>query len=803
MLDQLSYIKKKNFRLITFIVITTFLYQNVVLANPGFIDHLEKNKNQSGIDKLAAESAFEAETHGGPIGNFRDAEEERIEDVRAEEMEIEGTQYLRYYSEADPEKNLALVEILKQADSDELDLKEAINTMASKVEEHEDELSKGMYRNFEVFIEQIRKGKRKIKVIAESNIHARGYADRDTIYLTESLLHEPISLFHEIGHSIVAFSRDSIPASRMAHTLFRGVGKDVRKAYGDLPNREEYTEVDVLNEADALIKANALIIALSLEMHRPITKEEASLIRSNFRKRIKRKGMKGEAVLYGLQDIVFGREANDVFTERERFSKRERFLKDKADGKVVVLEEIHQRTGNRVAYVNAVEIELEGISYLKFYNTAGRAEAFPLIKIEEDVSGKADIKIALSTVISYLDTVREIYTPFMDPRMAKYITQVLSKKRICIIENNKSGIYGFADADSLYVTRDTIESPIRLFSLLARQFLLFNKKDMLSASVDDIVYTINEKIRQSGYYDLLKQIGDQYILYEEPFAVTEMGVVFRAFEMVKFGGFQKRAIKIAKETDNEEETEKFRNVLRKEIVILTEIEGFLKKKGEKPLFATCLDSGEIDGKPYLVMPFIEGRTLGDIMDSGEELTPAQCKYIAIGILGALKQIHDAGYVMVDFKPNNIMVSFDKKWGFPSVTLIDFGAARKPGKITEGDNIPVTPRWMPPGYLKDGKVVPAADVFSAALIIFVLLFGRIFRANSVLAKSKDKPQLLKKHLPDFLAEVLGRALTYEPDKNYPVLSDILKKIDAIPEKDWQLKTKQVEKERGPRPILTSV
>lgn len=141
--------------------------------------------------------------------------------------------------------------------------------------------------------------------------------------------------------------------------------------------------------------------------------------------------------------------------------------------------------------------------------------------------------------------------------------------------------------------------------------------------------------------------------------------------------------------------------------------------------ARLLDSGRVDGRPYLVTEYIEGPTLRQRLDglpAGPDglkrLDPEALRDTALGTITALAAFHACGVVHRDFKPANVICARDH----PHV--IDFGIARRVGDTTTVWRGPVgTIAYMAPEQFAEGRAGFASDVFSWAVVTVHAATGR--------------------------------------------------------------------------------
>nr|WP_240972672.1 protein kinase [Nonomuraea sp. FMUSA5-5] len=123
--------------------------------------------------------------------------------------------------------------------------------------------------------------------------------------------------------------------------------------------------------------------------------------------------------------------------------------------------------------------------------------------------------------------------------------------------------------------------------------------------------------------------------------------------------------------------------------------------------AKVLDSGLVEGRPYIVSEYIEGPSLHDQVTGAGPLAGGDLERLAVGTITALTAIHGAGIVHRDFKPSNILMGPD------GPRVIDFGIAKAMDAATTGSLVVGTPGFMAPEQIAGDSVTAATDVFSWA------------------------------------------------------------------------------------------
>ena len=138
-----------------------------------------------------------------------------------------------------------------------------------------------------------------------------------------------------------------------------------------------------------------------------------------------------------------------------------------------------------------------------------------------------------------------------------------------------------------------------------------------------------------------------------------------------------------------------------------------------PNLVSIFDTEQDDESVLLVMEYVEGETLADVLARGE-VEPRRAIQIVCAVAEALDHAHSAGIVHRDIKPGNVLLGRDG-----SVKLADLGIAKAVERtdITGTGTVLGTPAYMAPEQLQGGKLGPAVDVFALATMAFEMLTGR--------------------------------------------------------------------------------
>lgn len=222
-------------------------------------------------------------------------------------------------------------------------------------------------------------------------------------------------------------------------------------------------------------------------------------------------------------------------------------------------------------------------------------------------------------------------------------------------------------------------------------------------------------------------------------------------------------------------------VIRDELADSEGVRRFLHEIGvtarlNHPHILPLLDSGEVDGMPFFVMPFVEGETLRHRLDRVRLLPIDDALGIAADIADALAYAHAQDVLHRDIKPENIMFSGRH------ALVADFGIAKAmqlaavddaSPHVTLSGRIVGTPAYMSPEQSAGDNIDVRSDVYSAGVVLYEMIAGAPpfagQAAHTVFARrlTEDPPSLLL-HRPDappIVAQVVMRSLSREPAGRY--------------------------------------
>ena len=145
-----------------------------------------------------------------------------------------------------------------------------------------------------------------------------------------------------------------------------------------------------------------------------------------------------------------------------------------------------------------------------------------------------------------------------------------------------------------------------------------------------------------------------------------------------------------------------------------------------PSIVAVYDTGEdiIDGLslPYIVMEYVDGSTLRELLQSGRRLLPERAMEITAGVLQALEYSHRNGIVHRDIKPGNVMLTRSG-----AVKVMDFGIARAvadtSATMTQTAAVIGTAQYLSPEQARGESVDARSDLYSTGCLLYELLTGR--------------------------------------------------------------------------------
>ena len=188
---------------------------------------------------------------------------------------------------------------------------------------------------------------------------------------------------------------------------------------------------------------------------------------------------------------------------------------------------------------------------------------------------------------------------------------------------------------------------------------------------------------------------------------------------------------------------------------------------------TVLPDGRTVSIPYIVMEYVDGRPLKDLLsDDAGPFPITEVVDIVAGVLSALEYSHSAGLVHRDIKPGNVMLTSKGE-----VKVMDFGIARaiadSQATMTQTNAVVGTAQYLSPEQAQGKPVDARSDLYSAGVLLFELLTGKPpFTGDSAVAVAYQHvqtipplPSSIAGDIPEAMDRVVMKALAKNPDERY--------------------------------------
>jgi beta-lactam-binding protein with PASTA domain/predicted Ser/Thr protein kinase len=203
-----------------------------------------------------------------------------------------------------------------------------------------------------------------------------------------------------------------------------------------------------------------------------------------------------------------------------------------------------------------------------------------------------------------------------------------------------------------------------------------------------------------------------------------------------------------------------------------------------PGIVSVYDSGTDGDTPYIVMQYIEGKTLADFLGSGKTLPPMQAATIGQEIAEALAAAHAQGVIHRDIKPANVMITREGK-----VRVMDFGIARLisgPETAPQTSAVLGTASYLSPEQAQGQSVDARSDIYALGVVLYEMLTGRPpFTGESPMAiaykqvnATPEAPSSVNPDVPPELDAVVMRALSKNPANRYQTGQEFADDLERV-------------------------
>jgi serine/threonine-protein kinase len=209
----------------------------------------------------------------------------------------------------------------------------------------------------------------------------------------------------------------------------------------------------------------------------------------------------------------------------------------------------------------------------------------------------------------------------------------------------------------------------------------------------------------------------------------------------------------------------------------------LSQLNESDFIVSYVEHGKAEGIPYLLMDYIEAENLKLLFARYDPVLVENVAQILIDMAVGLSHVHESGFMHLDFKPENILVTRNG-----NVQIIDFDLAQpiseKPRRMSKN---PGTPSYMAPEQLQRQPIDLRTDIFAYGVAAYELVTNRKpfpgETPTEILACQLDLagPKPLREYNPDILPaleKVILKCIEREPDKRYPYTSVLVRDLQSV-------------------------
>jgi predicted Ser/Thr protein kinase len=203
---------------------------------------------------------------------------------------------------------------------------------------------------------------------------------------------------------------------------------------------------------------------------------------------------------------------------------------------------------------------------------------------------------------------------------------------------------------------------------------------------------------------------------------------------------------------------------------------------DHPNVVKVLDAGESEKLYFLVMEYVEGKRLSDVIAEQKRMPFDRAARVIREIAKGLEAAHGKGVVHRDVKPQNVLLTRDGK-----PRLIDFGLAREPGKntgLTQEGTMMGTPEYMSPEQVEGKKADLRSDIYSLGITFYQLVSGKLpFNGENqmqmAMARIKDEPRDIRNSFPGIdprAIPLIAKMLAKEPGSRQQSMADVIAEIE---------------------------
>jgi beta-lactam-binding protein with PASTA domain len=201
-----------------------------------------------------------------------------------------------------------------------------------------------------------------------------------------------------------------------------------------------------------------------------------------------------------------------------------------------------------------------------------------------------------------------------------------------------------------------------------------------------------------------------------------------------------------------------------------------------PNVVNVYDWGREEGTYFIVMEFLPGQTLKQLLEERGNLRPERAIEIALAVAGALSYAHKNQIVHRDVKPHNIMIGPSG-----SVKVTDFGIAHAEGsELTQDGSVMGTAQYLSPEQAQGRETGPATDVYGLGIVLYEMLTGNVpFDGDNPVAvalkqvnETPVSPRALNPNVSVDLERVVLKAMAKQPELRYRSIDEMAADLEKV-------------------------
>ncbi|MCQ6560347.1 Stk1 family PASTA domain-containing Ser/Thr kinase [Paenibacillus mendelii] len=207
-----------------------------------------------------------------------------------------------------------------------------------------------------------------------------------------------------------------------------------------------------------------------------------------------------------------------------------------------------------------------------------------------------------------------------------------------------------------------------------------------------------------------------------------------------------------------------------------------------PNVVSIYDVGQEEDTHYIVMEYVEGHNLNEIIQERAPLQTEEAVHVAVQICDALEHAHHNQIIHRDIKPHNILIGNNGR-----VKVTDFGIARAvtSSTITQTGSVVGSVHYFSPEHAKGVSTGEKSDLYSLGIVLYQMLTGRLpFLGESPISvalkhlqETFEEPRVVNPYIPQSVENIILRAMRKNPEERYASAEEMLHDLDTclLPER----------------------